>query len=72
MRRFLSLKTYVKNIRFEGCWVGEGPTRMATFGKLFDAQRVSAFNWTCNTSDVATTIPGVSGSDQRREELTMP
>lgn len=51
------LKTYVKNVRFEGCWVGEGPTRMATFGKLFDAQTVSAFNWTCNTNDVTTTIP---------------
>jgi hypothetical protein len=64
------LITYIKNIRFEGCWIGEDPKRMATFGKLFDAQTVSAFNWTMNTDSVTVTIPRGSTAASLQGVLT--
>src|SRR5262249_45288226 len=39
------VKTRVDHIRFEGCWVGENPEKMAVFGHLLNARDVSAYTW---------------------------
>ena len=44
-KAFAGKKTQIDHIRFEGCWVGEGPEDMAAFGRLFDAADVSGFTW---------------------------
>jgi len=44
-KAFANKRTQVDHIRFEGCWVGEGPADMAAFGGLFDAVDVSGFTW---------------------------
>ncbi|HEX3727520.1 MAG TPA: hypothetical protein VHV08_14800 [Pirellulales bacterium] len=50
-------KTHIVEIRFEGCWVGEGPPDMVAFGQMFDSVTVSAFNWVHWSSKYSLTIP---------------
>ena len=49
--------TKVEHIRFEGCWVGESPNRMATFGRLFDAKTVSGFTWVHWLNEITLNLP---------------
>lgn len=57
-RAFANKKTQVNHIRFEGCWVGEGPVDMAAFGRLFDAVDVSGFTWAhWSVNDAELTLP---------------
>jgi hypothetical protein len=56
-KAFAKTKTRIEHIRFEGCWVGEGPDDMATFGRLFNAQDVSGFTWVHWSNDITVTIP---------------
>jgi hypothetical protein len=56
-KSFAKTATKIEHIRFEGCWVGEAPDEMATFGRLFSAQYVSGFTWTCWTNEIELTIP---------------
>lgn len=55
---FAKTKTQIEHIRFEGCWVGEGPADMAAFGRLFNALDVSGFTWThWSVDDAIFTLP---------------
>jgi len=57
-KAFAKTKTQIEHIRFEGCWVGEGPADMAVFGQLFKALDVSAFTWThWSVDDAEFTLP---------------
>ncbi len=61
---FANTKTQIEHIRFEGCWVGDGPSDMATFGRLFNAQDVSGFTWVHWSNDITVTIPkGLTAKD---------
>jgi hypothetical protein len=56
-KAFAKTKTQIGHIRFEGCWVGEDPNDMATFGGLFKAQDVSGFTWVHWQNNATVTIP---------------
>ena len=57
-KAFSSKKTQIDHVRFEGCWVGEGPVDMVVFGQLFDAIDVSGFKWAHWSVDNSTfTLP---------------
>ena len=70
-----------KHIRFEGCWVGESPVKMAAFGRIFSANDVSGLQlghaW---TGEATVTIPkGIKAQDltkflqnQNLEKWLMP
>ena len=61
---FAKTKTQIEHIRFEGCWVGEGPVDMAVFGRLFNARDVSGFTWVHWSNDITVTIPkGLTAND---------
>jgi len=61
---FAKTKTPIDHIRFEGCWVGDGPADMAAFGRLFNAQDVSGFTWVHWSNDITVTIPkGITAAD---------
>lgn len=56
-KAFAKTKTQIEHIRFEGCWVGEDPDDMATFGSLFKAKDVSGFTWVHWQNNATVTIP---------------
>ena len=62
---FAKTKTQIERIRFEGCWVGDGPADMAAFGRLFNAREVSGFTWRALGPTTSTvTIPkGLTAED---------
>lgn len=61
---FAKTKTQIEHIRFEGCWVGDGPGDMAKFGHLFNARDVSGFTWVHWSNDITVTIPkGLTAED---------
>jgi hypothetical protein len=53
---FAKVKTQVDHIRFEGCWVGNGPDDMRDFGRLLRAVDVSGYTWEHADSEVTVTI----------------
>jgi hypothetical protein len=56
-KAFAKVKTQVDHIRFEGCWVGNGPALMREFGRLLRAIDVSGYTWEHVSSQVGVTIP---------------
>jgi hypothetical protein len=56
-KAFAKKTTKVEHIRFEGCWVGEAPNKMATFGRLFDAKTVSGFTWVHWLNQITINLP---------------
>jgi hypothetical protein len=62
-KAFANSHTKIDHIRFEGCWVGEAPNEMAVFGRLFNAQDVSGYNWTHFTNEAKVTIPKGATAD---------
>jgi hypothetical protein len=51
------VKTQVDHIRFEGCWVGNGPHHLLHFGRLLRAIDVSGYTWEHVDGAVTVTIP---------------
>lgn len=56
-KAFAKKTTTVEHIRFEGCWVGEAPNKMAVFGHLFDAKTVSGFTWVHWLNQITINLP---------------